>query len=104
MIALNTKYMPVTARIMKGGKYTRFAIPQFHREGDKDVQDGLINVLVRGDYRFKRGDYIKILKITGANRQGNYFTLIAEIEYIAEEEYLAEPNSELLADNIPDDL
>ena len=105
MISINMKYSPIASTILKGGKYTRFAIPQFHRQNDVDVKDGLLNVITKGSYYFHRGDMIKIKKITGANvinRQ--YFAIFAEIEYISEEMDRAEPNSELLENDIPEDL
>lgn len=105
MINIGQKCSPVTAVVLKGGRFTRFAVPMFHREGDRDVPDGLINILARGDYQFRRGDQIKMVTITGANvRNSKYFTLFAEIEYFTEAEIKAEPNRELLDANIPDDL
>lgn len=105
MISINAKYQPVAALILQGGKYTRFAVPQFHRQGDKDVADGFINILAKGDYDFHRGDTIRILRITGANViSAKYFSIFAEIEHIPAMIAKAEQNSKLLEHDIPDDI
>lgn len=104
MITLNTDIFPVKATVIMGGRFTSFGVPQYHREGDRDVSDGFINVNVRGEYNFHRGDLIRIKEITGAKvTNGKWFAVFADIEYVSMTEQIAEPNRELL-ENIPDDL
>ena len=105
MIYRNKEYAPVSALVIRNGKHTSFGVPQFHREGGKDVQDGFINIMADGTYDFHRGDLILIKEIRGANlRNEKYFTLFAKIELIPQAEKKAEPNRNLLDENIPDDL
>ena len=104
MIRPNMELSPVKATAIMGGKYTSFGVPQFHREGDRDVSDGFINVNAKGEYDFHRGDLIRIKEITGAKvSQSKWFTVYAEIEFITMTEKRAEPNRKLL-ESIPDDL
>lgn len=104
MIALNKEYEPVNALTMRGG-YISFGLPVRHHDGEKYIEDGFINIVTKGEYDFHRGDSITIKQITGANvRSSKYFTIFAKIEYKSKAQRKAEPNRELIDENIPDDL
>ena len=107
MLLCGRSYQPVKATVLKGGAFTAFGVPMFKRDkaSNRDVPMGFVNVLVQGEYDFHRGDSIKILEITGVNvKDSKYFTAFARIEYIPLMEQKAEPNRDVLANNIPDDL
>ena len=101
------EYKPCSYKIVLGGEFTAFSIPQAHknRQTGEYEQDGFINVLARGLHEWNKGDVIKIKKITGADlKQEKYFSVYADVEVITVAEKKAEPNKEILDDNIPDDL
>ena len=98
---------PYKAVIQKGGEFTVFSCGMYHFDKSKGVKvkDGFIQVLVRGSYDFKQGDEILIKEITGADvYMSKYYSIYADIEYITKEEKVAEPNKDILDEDIPDDL
>lgn len=104
MIQINKEYQPINALRMRDG-YTSFGVPISHHNGERLIDDGYINVVVKGDFDFHMGDRITIRQITGANiRNNKYFTIMAKIGYKTKAEHLAEPNRELIDANIPDDI
>lgn len=84
-------YRPIGAYIEKGGRYTRFVLPEYHFvQNVGNVSDGQTMVTVKGEYHWKLGDFIKIISISGwrlykSNAGKQYFTIKAEIEYIEKE-------------------
>ena len=83
MIKVGKSYVPCSAKLTKGGRYTQFTVPQQHRVGDKYWNDGFINVLVEGDYTLHDGDSITILEISGVSlryfKRRQYFSVYAKI-------------------------
>ena len=110
MIKVGMKIRPYAARVTKGGEYTAFSLPQNHRNpnGSGLIQDGFINLLVKGEYDFEKGDTIKVLKIDGAelrNWKGRqFFSLYGEIEYTSASVKLSEPNKDILDGDIPEEM
>ena len=106
MLLLDKEYMPVKAVVLNGGAQTSFSVPQYKRIDGVEVPQGFIGVLAAGEYPcLMRGDKIILRKITGANvKDGKYFSVFAEIEYIAAEDDIPEQNKQMLYDNIPEDL
>ena len=94
---------------MKGGRFTRLAIPQRHRIGDKFWNDGIIYVLTKGEYNFHEGDTVIIKNIYGANitmsqDKKQFFTLYADIEQRTVFQQRAGDSLQTLEDDIPDEL
>lgn len=108
MVTLGKKLYPVSGRITKGGNKTMFSLPQSHTENGQYVQDGFINVLADGVYDFRRGDAIRVNKITGASsavfKGTPYMTLFCEVTFSSAEEEAAAPNKQRLDEDIPEDL
>lgn len=110
MIKVGMKFKPYSARVAKGGEYTSFALPQNHRNpnGNGLIPDGFINLLVKGEYNFERGDIIKVLKIDGAELRNwngrQFFSVYGEIEYTPASVKLSEPNQDILDGDIPEEM
>lgn len=111
MIKWGKEYRPYKAEIVKGGEYTVFHIPQYHKTQQGQHRDGFIQIVVKGTHNFAQGDTIKIKAehTTGIDRQEyngrvNVSLFCNEIEVKTTEDKLAEPNKDILSDDIPDDL
>ena len=108
MIKVGKEYAPVSAKITKGGKYTQLTLGQQHRVGNKYWNDGFINVLVKGEINWVRGDVIKINEITAATlvswKGKQYFSIYADVDYIPLLESKAGAFKQTLEDDIPDEL
>ena len=108
MIKVGKSYAPSAAKLVKGGRYTQFTLPQQHRVADRYWNDGFINVLVEGDYTFHDGDTITILEITAVSlryfKRKQYFSVYAKIDYKTYANAQAKANLQTLEDDIPDEL
>ena len=109
MPKIGTTLRPVKAEILRGGRATAFLVSESHPvQNFKWVNDGLVEVIVKGEYHWAKGDCIKILKINGwmirryDTRQ--YFRILAEIEYIpAGELNDRDERTQTLFEDVPED-
>ena len=105
MIRLNGEYFPIKAVSLKNGAYTSFGVPLYHREGEKEVTDGFVSIVAKGEYNFHRGDSIKVLDITGVNmKDGKYVSMFCNIKYKTNMKVKETPNRDVIDRDIPDDL
>lgn len=109
MIKVGGEYQPFSMKIIEGGKYTQFAIPQRHIEyGSQQINDGVVNFVAKGEYDFEKGDLIIIKQIEGAKlkkyKGKQYFSLLGSIEVKTQAEKQAGQHWQTLNDNIPEDL
>lgn len=100
MVKVGKTYAPTGAKIVQGGKYTQFTIPQSHWEGSRYVTDGFLNILTPGEYTFQKGDRIKVKKITAVTirlyGRTHYFSVYANVDYTPWETVLMMENKGLL--------
>ena len=115
MIKWGKEYKPYKKEFRHSAKgdATVFSMPQYHKSKTGDfVRDGFIQVWVNEIYNdFEDGDLIIIngADTYGANREtnGQYVNMTIycnKVEIIKQAEKKAEPNKDILADDIPDDL
>lgn len=108
MVSIGKKYSPVSARVTRHGDRTMFSVPQSHREGSKFVRDGFIQIIADGVFDFRKGDIVKVDKITGCSvtilNGKPYTALFCDIEYITLEDDRAGNNKTRLDEDIPEDL
>ncbi len=100
MVKVGKTYNPSGAKIVQGGKYTQFTIPQSHWENGRYVMDGYLNILAPGEYTFQKGDRITVKQISAVTLrlygQTQYFSVYAKIDYTSWEQVLMSQNKGLL--------
>lgn len=104
---------PMFGHITRGGRATQFTVGQMHRKMTGEwVQDGLVQIIVKGEYHFSLGDYIIVNRVSGwkcsrSERGKDFFTIYADdIEYItkAEWELRQDPTLQQMSEDLPEEL